>query len=187
MHEQQVDSGGGVGESSSATELLDVLQTIARAHDGLHWEFARRSEMRLVEHIALDYVMTARQLVGPGELSARVGMSTGSGTELVDRLVRSGQLERRPHPRDGRRIVLEPTSAARERVRRDRAPVAAAIGELAEGLTVGEVETITTYLGRAIEVITAHRPVTGTSVPDAVAGLADAVGGLSGGVATSPR
>ncbi len=166
MSEQRVDKHGAqLAGPSSAAELVHALWRITRAMDGLRWELARHTDLRLIDHMALEYVTNAGKPVEPTDLSNRLGMRTQSGTEFIDRLVRSGHLERYPHPRDGRRIVLRPTpaAAAQESIREQRALVLAAIDELADQLTVEEVRTITTYLGRAAEVITAHTTNAGAS------------------------
>lgn len=50
-----------------------------------------------------------------GEIGARLGLTSGSVTALVDRLVRAGLVERAPDPADRRRalVVLQPASWAR--------------------------------------------------------------------------
>lgn len=141
------------GRAACGTVLSRTLNEMSLATQRVS---TGRGDMRLIDTIALDFILTAEVPIGPGDLSARVGISTGSATELVDRLVRSGHLERGPHPRDGRRIVLRATSATRDGAHLARAPLTAAIGELTDGLTAAEIDTITTYLNRAAEIVTAH-------------------------------
>lgn len=51
--------------------------------------------------------------VTPRRLADHLGISTAAVTVLVDRLVVSGHLERAPHPRDRRSVLLMPTEQAR--------------------------------------------------------------------------
>ncbi|CAA9354351.1 MAG: Transcriptional regulator, MarR family [uncultured Frankineae bacterium] len=53
--------------------------------------------------------MTSSAQLGPPELSARLGISSGSGTELVDRLEQAGQLVRQRDTEDRRRVLLQMT------------------------------------------------------------------------------
>lgn len=87
--------------------------------------------------------------LGPAELSARLGISTGSGTELVDRLERSGHLVRVRHPNDRRRVALQPTESAVADVLAALGPLLAAINELAADFTRDEQDTIMRYLREA--------------------------------------
>ncbi|MHC1557865.1 MarR family winged helix-turn-helix transcriptional regulator [Actinomycetospora sp. C-140] len=45
----------------------------------------------------------------PSVLAARAGVSPAAGTSLVDRLEQAGYVERGPHPRDRRRLLVELT------------------------------------------------------------------------------
>jgi DNA-binding MarR family transcriptional regulator len=54
----------------------------------------------------------AERTVGPRDIAAELDISSASTTILVDRLVRSGFVERRPHPSDRRALVIAPTARA---------------------------------------------------------------------------
>ena len=59
--------------------------------------------------------------IGPVELSRRLHMTSASATVLVDRLEEAGHVVREPDPHDGRRRVVRPTAAGRQRgLRPDR-------------------------------------------------------------------
>jgi DNA-binding MarR family transcriptional regulator len=75
-------------------------------------QLAHRLRLRPLDYSAMNHVMSSEDRLGAAELSGRLGISTGSATELVDRLEQAGHLERRAHPSDRRRKVLEPTDAA---------------------------------------------------------------------------
>jgi DNA-binding MarR family transcriptional regulator len=95
-----------------AHELSWLLRAVIRASAEVDDDLARRLKLRPLDYAAMNHVMTSHQPLGPAELSARLGISTGSGTELVDRLERSGHLHRRRHPSDRRRVSLHPTETA---------------------------------------------------------------------------
>nr|WP_246256117.1 MarR family transcriptional regulator [Isoptericola halotolerans] len=58
-----------------------------------------------------------RTPVTPRMLTAHLEISTAATTKLVDRLCRSGHLERRPHPSDRRSVVVVATRGAHHEVR----------------------------------------------------------------------
>ena len=109
--------------------------------------------------------MTGGDCLGPAELSARLGISSGSGTELVDRLERSGHLLRERHPHDRRRVALRATESAVADVLTALSPLLAAVAELADDVTPDEQETITRDLREAARRMLefAHPPTAPTS------------------------
>ena len=130
----------------SAPEVSWSVREVNRAAAALEQELGRRLDLRPLDHAALNHVMTAAAPMGPSELSARIGISTGSTTELVDRLERSGHLERRRAGGDRRRVSLHVTEQGVGRVLAHLAPVFAAVDEVAEQFTPAEQETISRYL-----------------------------------------
>ncbi|MFE3454254.1 MarR family winged helix-turn-helix transcriptional regulator [Nonomuraea sp. NPDC059194] len=52
----------------------------------------------------------------PGALAKRVGLTTGSASRMIDRLVAAGCVRRTADPHDRRRILIEPTQEGIDRV-----------------------------------------------------------------------
>jgi len=75
-----------------------------------HREGVGETELRGLVHL-----VQARELT-PGELAARLGLTSGGTTALIRRVERAGGLTRVADPRDGRRALLRPTPATIERV-----------------------------------------------------------------------
>ena len=73
-----------------------------------------RSAMRMGETdlLAIRFLLKREgegQTVSPKDLAAHLGISSASTTVLIDRLVRSGHVERRPHPTDRRATLVRLT------------------------------------------------------------------------------
>ena len=136
----------------SAPEVSRALRQVTRAGADVERELARQLGIRPLDCVAMEHVMTGRESLGPVELSTRLGISTGSGTELVDRLERSGHLRRERHPHDRRRVALRPTESAVAGVLTALAPLIADLDQIAGDFTPAEQEAITRYLREA-----AHR------------------------------
>jgi DNA-binding MarR family transcriptional regulator len=51
-----------------------------------------------------------------GALSSRLGRTTGAVTHMIDRLEKAGYVRRRPDPRDRRRVLVEASAPALERI-----------------------------------------------------------------------
>ena len=51
-----------------------------------------------------------------GALSSRLGRTTGAVTHMIDRLEKAGYVRREPDPRDRRRVLVEASAPALERI-----------------------------------------------------------------------
>src|ERR671915_1024765 len=69
---------------------------------------ARRTGLGLSEMSALEHLQHAHGGLTPTELGRRLSLSSGAITALVDRLERTGHVERRPNPADRRSSVVVP-------------------------------------------------------------------------------
>ncbi|MDZ4372012.1 MAG: MarR family transcriptional regulator [Phenylobacterium sp.] len=82
-----------------------------------------------------------------GEVSRRMMVSNGNVTGLVERLVETGQIDRRASPTDRRVQVISLTPAGREEFARMAAEHEAWIAEMFAGLTPRKTQTLLSLLG----------------------------------------
>jgi DNA-binding MarR family transcriptional regulator len=104
----------------------------------------------------MTHLLAADPPLGPVELASRLGISSGSGTELADRLERAGHLHRRRAADDRRRIVLEPDEASVARMLSELMPLFRELDVLAATFSTDEQAAITRYLSAAAERVRAH-------------------------------
>ena len=107
--------------------------------------------MNATDASAIEHISYSRGRVGPTELGARLGISASSATEVVQRLVESGHIERHRDERDGRRFVLVPTAAAMDEVREHLMPLRVRLDEAAASFAPAERAAIEAYLRTAAE------------------------------------
>ena len=81
------------------------------------------------------------------ELADELGVTVPTTTGLIDRLVREGLAERRPHPTDRRIVLVLPTAEGRDAVRRAGAYLAEVMGAVLSDVDEGERESLV----RAVE------------------------------------
>lgn len=129
-----------------AHQLSWLLRALIRASADTDRHLAQRLLLRPLDYTAMNHVMTSTTPLGPAELSARLGISTGSGTELVDRLERDGHLRRQRHPGDRRRVSLHATEAGITQILATLGPLFTALDALADEFTPAEQDTIARYL-----------------------------------------
>jgi DNA-binding MarR family transcriptional regulator len=140
----------------SASETAWALREVNRLAADFDAELARRLGLRPLDHAALGHVMTSQTPVGPAELSARLGISTGSGTELVDRLEQAGHLQRQRDTQDRRRVLLYPSRAAVEAVLAELTPLLRALDSIEDDLSPDERQVVIRYLRIAAGHIRQH-------------------------------
>lgn len=82
---------------------LDALTNAASPHAGLN-----RTDIRALDIINMQEGLTA------GQLAARLKLTTGAITGVLDRLERAGHARRTHDQDDRRRVMVEPTAEARQ-------------------------------------------------------------------------
>ena len=147
----------------TASDVSWGVRELQRAQEELGRALAARLRLRALDYTAMTHLLNADAPLGPVELASRLGISSGSGTELADRLERAGHLHRRRAADDRRRIVLEPDESSVARMLGELAPLFGELDRLADTFTPEEQATITRYLGAAAERVRAHAEALGRS------------------------
>jgi DNA-binding MarR family transcriptional regulator len=133
----------------SATEASWALRDVNRAADEVDHVLAQRLGLRALDYTAMSHVLGAERPMGPFELGRRLGISSGSATELVDRLERAGHLERRRDRHDRRRVALHPSEDTLARVLEELSPLFASIDHATRHYTPDELAAVVRYLRTA--------------------------------------
>jgi DNA-binding MarR family transcriptional regulator len=108
-----------LAESSHDQVVTDVLQgvrALSDAMDRMHSGMKGDMEMNSTDLAALRMLIVREgrgEAVSPHEVASHLRISTASTTKLLDRLTRSGHIERRPHPSDGRARIVVLTDESR--------------------------------------------------------------------------
>jgi DNA-binding MarR family transcriptional regulator len=130
-----------------------ALREVTRAAIDVDYAIARRLGLRPMDYTALNHVFVNAGSLSPHHVSARLGISTGSASELLDRLERAGHIERHRSTDDRRRVTLTPTPRAVENVLSELAPLIAALDDLAAEYPPEQAAVITEYLRRAVQIM----------------------------------
>lgn len=140
-----------------AHEASWALWAVLRTADQAEHAIARDLGLPYTDTLALSHILNSAAPLGPVELGRRLGISSASATVLVDRLVASGHLIRRPDPHDGRRRVLETTKRARNDVIDAMSPLLRALDAVAALLDDDTASAVIAYLREVADV---HRNYT---------------------------
>jgi DNA-binding MarR family transcriptional regulator len=87
-----------------------------------------------------------RGALTPAEIGSLLRLSSGGATALVQRLERSGQVTRGPHPTDGRSILVRLSQRTAERLDAAQTPVTSGMDAVTRPLTQAERITVTDVL-----------------------------------------
>lgn len=120
--------------------------------------------------LALRYVMEADQAgepMTPRRLAERLGISSASTTALLDRLVRSGHIARRPHPSDRRSLVIVATGQAGGEVRATLGGMHQRMHATAARLNPEQAETVIAFLHEMTQAIDPDHTATEATPADA--------------------
>jgi DNA-binding MarR family transcriptional regulator len=123
-----------------------ALRTLQTAMTDAETALARRMRLGQTDMAAMTHLASARQPVGPGWLSARLGLTPAAATELVDRLEKVGHLARERDRSDRRRVNLIPTASSLIEVNDHLRPLLDAVDAVAEEFTDDERAAILRFL-----------------------------------------
>ncbi|THF74415.1 MarR family transcriptional regulator [Cohnella fermenti] len=104
------------------------------------------------DFLSID-ILHERGPVTAGELSKLTGLTTGSVTALIDRLEKSGFVQRQPDPQDRRKVVIVPLYENKEDVSAIYLQLHAEMVRLASSYSDEELALITKFLSQASAVL----------------------------------
>ena len=140
----------------SSEEIVHLLRVQVGEVLAFAAAMARRTGLGLSEMAALEHLQHSHEGLTPTELGRRLSLSSGAITALVDRLERTGHVERRPNPADRRSSVVLPVPEGLEEAGRHLLPVAADLLEVTAELTDEERAGVGKYLEAATEIFRRH-------------------------------
>jgi DNA-binding MarR family transcriptional regulator len=140
----------------SSEEIVHVLRVEADEILAFAAAMARRTGLGLSEMAALEHLQHEHGGLTPTELGRRLSLSSGAVTALVDRLERTGHVERHPNPADRRSSVVLPVPGGLEEAGRHFIPVAADLLKKTTELTEEEREVVGGYLEAITEIFRRH-------------------------------
>jgi DNA-binding MarR family transcriptional regulator len=138
-------------EAQGAISVLRALRRLRAAESGMRARTQHSMGMGENDIIAVRHVIRGRQtgtFVSPKDLAESLSISSASTTTLIDRLEKSGHIERQPHPTDRRALILVPTASADRDVRAALGGPHERMLVVAESLTPEERGVVVGFLER---------------------------------------
>ena len=97
-------------------EVAHHLRELIVASDDYRRAMAAGVDLSTNEAAVLGELLHQGELT-PTRIAARTGLTAGSTTTLIDRLVSAGHVERAAHPEDGRRVLVGLTPRGRSAIK----------------------------------------------------------------------
>lgn len=116
---------------------------------------ARKHNISLADLHALEHLEFSGGLT-PGQLGARLGLTSGTVTALADRLERLGFLQRTPHPSDRRSTMLCLTALAQGFGEDAYAAFGDDMTQAAAALSASQQRAVAAFLERGAEIAASH-------------------------------
>lgn len=129
--------------------ILQALRAVQRADAEMRRRASRDMGMNRTDVRALRFVIAQEvlgEVVTAQALAAELGISTASTTKLLDRLGRSGHLERHPHPTDRRSVAVGATDHAHREIRERLGPMHERMMEIARSVPARSRADVTAFL-----------------------------------------
>lgn len=136
-----------LGAASRAYQVaVDALDEAVAVQLGIN-----RTDLRCMD------VLMQLGTTTPGTLGARLGLTTGSVTAMLDRLAKLGYLSRSPDPGDRRKVLVNATEEAKAKAWEIYGPIAEEGVELTSGYTEAELRLLIGFLRGAAVFQDRHR------------------------------
>ncbi len=140
-----------------ALELGEAVRGYEASVDDFDREMARLLGINETDTRCLEILLQDVPEAAPGLLAARLGITTGAVTTMLDRLEQTGYITRSAHPSDRRKTIVRATPAAAERAYALLAPlITEGAQQLLSGYTVKEIELLIDFMQRARELQQRH-------------------------------
>lgn len=136
-----------------AVEVLNALRVYRAAEASMRQRTRTSMKMGETDLKAIRFLLQAQRresVVSAKDLADHLDITTASTSVLINRLVASGHLERRPHPTDGRGVLIIATGDSDEEVRATMAGMHARMIGVAEGLSPDEAAVVAEFLASMV-------------------------------------
>lgn len=137
-----------MADDQAVAQALEAGRELGAAAVLFHARVAEKLGLGPSDTEVLD-VLRGQGEITPKELCQLTGLAPASITGVIDRLERRGLAARRPHPTDGRRVLVAMAADAQERLMPMYAGLSRALAELFADLDGAELATVTRVLRAA--------------------------------------
>jgi DNA-binding MarR family transcriptional regulator len=129
--------------------VVNGFQSYAAGQSELGREFARRMKLHVTDSAAIVEILRAEDRgnpLTPARLAARIGLTSGATSILLNRLERAGHITRVRGHADRRKVTLHSARPVHTAADEFFAPLAARLGELMDRYSPEQLHLIETFV-----------------------------------------
>lgn len=144
------------GARVRSVDVLNLLRRYRSAEGAMRARTRESMGMGETDLLALRFLLQAkREGRSPlqRDLAAFLGISSASTTALVDRLVKSGHVERRPHPDDRRASIVTATTESDHEVRATLGAMHQRMIAVVDDLSPDDLDAVARFLSGMIRAV----------------------------------
>lgn len=127
-----------------------ILEMMKRAVD-VQDQAARKQSLHPTDFGCISYLYAQDEPISPKQIIARLGLTSGSGTALLDRLEQAGFVRRLPNPTDRRSVLIELNRAAAAEPIAQFNQMQAAFRQVTDGFSDADLDVVARFLERFAE------------------------------------
>ena len=153
--------GAAPDPARARAEIVELVRELGTGLERVGHAFAARSGLHPTDLAALVAVMHAESRGTPitaGELTARLGVTSGAVTGVVDRLERGGHLRRHRDDRDRRRVYLHYGDEGRRVAAAFFGPLGGLTDGLMDGFDGAELAVVHRFLAGMVTIVRDYAP-----------------------------
>ena len=129
---------------------LAIMEMLKRAAD-VRDHAARKQSLHPTDFGCISYLHAQDEPISPKQSIARFGLTSGSGTALLDRLEQAGFVRRLPNPADRRSVLIELNRDAAAEPIAQYQKMQTAFRQLTDGFSDEELDVVARFLERFAE------------------------------------
>ena len=140
-------------------DLIDLVRELGVEVQQVAQVFAAEQGLHETDRRALLHVMRAEssgQPITAGGLGAVLGLASGAVTGVVDRLVRSGHVQRVGDPQDRRKVLLRYAPSARAVAEEFFSPLGRVSDDVMSGFSTEELQAVRRFLRQMADAMAQH-------------------------------
>lgn len=143
-------------DRARSVDVLNLMRRYRSAESAMRARTRDSMGMGETDLLALRFLLQARRegrSPMQRDLAAFLGISSASTTALVDRLVKSGHVERRAHPDDRRASIVVPTTESDHEVRATLGAMHQRMITVVDDLSGDELDAVARFLSGMIQAV----------------------------------
>ena len=144
----EIESIADEARDARIKRVADALQIVVKMARDTAEGAAKEGGLHPTDFSCIGFLVESGRALSPKEIIAHLGISSGSGTALLDRLEKHGYVRRLPNPDDRRGVLISLDGEASQGVIALHDKVKGSFREATSGLSIHDLDVVADFLLR---------------------------------------